>query len=161
ADKFDGALAEVFELQDSITEQIVTTLVPKMRKAEIDRLELPRTDNLDAYDCVLRAQALLRNENPGNLPEAMGHLKRAIKLVPNYALAHGLMALSYARLRIAGTNVDLEEDRRQAVHFARRAVELGEDDPEILAQASIALGNYGDGKAAYFLAERSVSLNPN
>ncbi len=161
ADKFDGALEEVFDLQDGITEQIVTILVPRVRRAEIDRLERKRPDNLDGYDSVLRAQALSRDQNPKDIPETLAHLERAIQLVPNYALAHALAANCYARLYIAGANIDLEEDRRKALYFARRAVELGDDDPEVLAHASLAFGNYGDGETALFLAERSISLNPN
>ena len=84
-----------------------------------------------------------------------------MQLAPNYALAHAIVASSYARLYVAGANVDLEEDRRKALYFARRGVELGNDDPETLAYASFALGNFGDGEAALFCAERSISLNPN
>jgi adenylate cyclase len=161
ADKFDGALEEVFDLQDGITEQIVTILVPRVRKAEIERLERKRPDSLDAYDSILRAQALMRNENPKDIPATLVHLERAIQLVPNYALAHAFTASCYARIYIAGANIDLEEDRRKARYFARRAVELDNDDPEVLAHASLALGNYGEGETALFLAERSISLNPN
>jgi adenylate cyclase len=161
ADKFDRALEEVFDLQDAIAEQVVSILVPTLRKAEIARLERKRPDNLDAYDSLLRAQDLLRKETPSDIPEAISYLELAIKLVPNYALAHALVALCYARLYVAGANVDLEEDRRKALHFAHRGVELGGDDPETLAHASFALGNFGDGEAALFCAERSTSLNPN
>jgi adenylate cyclase len=161
ADKFDGKLEDVFDLQDAIAEQVVTTLVPTLRRAEIERLERKRPDNLDGYDLVLRTHSLFRKNNPDDLPEAIAHLEKAIQLVPNYALAHALIAGCYTRLYVAGANVNLEEDRRKALAFARRAVELGNDDPETIAYASFALASFGDGELALFLAERSISLNPN
>ena len=160
ADKFDGALEEVFDLQDSVTECVVAIIVPKVRNAEIDRLERKRPDNLDGYDSVLRAQGLLGKGTIHDIPEAISHLERAIESIPNYALAHALIASCYARLYIAGANTDLEAERRKAVNFAHRGIELGSDDPETLAYAALALGNFEDWDGPQ-LAERAVSLNPN
>jgi tetratricopeptide (TPR) repeat protein len=160
AEKFDGALEEVFDLQDSITERVVAILLPKVHNAEIDRVARKRPDNLDGYDSVLRAHALLGKGNVSDIPEAISHLERAIQLVPNYALAHAILAGCYTRLYIAGANTDLEEERRKAVDFAHTAIELGNDDAEALAYAAFVLGNFEDWDGPQ-LAERSVSLNPN
>jgi adenylate cyclase len=161
ADKFDGNLEEVFDLQDRIAEQVVAILIPRLRDAELERLARKRPDNLDAYDSLLRAQALLGRNTPAVVPEAIVHLERAISLFPTYALPHALIASCYAALYVAGANTDFEADRHKAIDFARRAVELGKDDPEVLARASFALGNFGDREGASFLAERSINLNPN
>jgi tetratricopeptide (TPR) repeat protein len=82
-----------------------------------------------------------------------------MQLAPDYAFAYALAAYCYARLYVAGANVDLESDRRTAIDLARKSVELSPDDPEVLGYASFSLGNFGVNSSA--LVERCVELNPN
>ena len=163
ADRYDGAPEDMFDLQDRITQEIVTILVPRVRKAEIDRLERKRPDSLDGYDNVLRAQALARKGNPKDIPETLAHLEQAIQLVPTYALAHALAASCYARLYIAGVNLDLEEDRRKALHFARRAERSIDLNPN-LAMGWFMVGSInlyaGEYEKALECQARSLRLSP-
>ncbi len=159
AERFDGALEDVFDLQDTITERVVTFLVPKIRDAELDRARRKRPENLDSYDSLLQAFALLEKGTTENIYEAIRRLERAMQLAPDYAFAYALAAYCYARLYVAGANVDLESERRTATNLARKGVELGRDDPEVLGYASFALGNFGVNSSA--LVERCVELNPN
>ena len=55
ADRFDGALEDVFELQDKVTEKVVTAIAPRLEQAEIDRSKRKTAGNLSAYDCYLRS----------------------------------------------------------------------------------------------------------
>ena len=159
AEKIDGSLEDVFDLQDVITERVVTFLVSKIRGAEIDRARRKRPDNLDGYDSALQALALLNKGTVDDLYEAIRWLEKAVQLAPNYALAYAMTAYSYGRLYVAGANVDLEDERLRAVNCARKSIELSGDHPEVLAYATFALGNLeGDVSA---LVERCVSLNPN
>ena len=70
ADKFDGALEDVFDLQDRITAAIVGIIEPNLRRVEIDRAQRKRPESLDAYDLYLRALPHLTgarvSEGPGS-----------------------------------------------------------------------------------------------
>jgi len=88
ADRFEGTLDDIFDLQDRITESVVGAIEPSIRRAEIDRVRLRPTNSLDAYDLCLRA---VQNLRPGAsrsaLDEALGFLRRAIDLDPTFSLA--------------------------------------------------------------------------
>ncbi len=77
ADKFDGELKDVFELQDQITDRVVGVVEPSLRKSEIERSRQKRPDSLEAYDLFLRALPYLTVLSPANLPMAAQFLKDA------------------------------------------------------------------------------------
>jgi adenylate cyclase len=78
ADRFEGTLEDIFELQDSVTEQVVTAIAPRLTLAEIERTRLKRPESLDCYDHVLRAQSLLRPPTSSGLRAAIDHLNKAV-----------------------------------------------------------------------------------
>ena len=84
AEKFDGGLQDVFELQDQITERVVGIVEPSLRKSEIERSRRKRPESLDAYDLYLRALPYFTMISIGNVPIAAGFLRDALKLDPNY-----------------------------------------------------------------------------
>jgi adenylate cyclase len=92
ADKFDGALEDVFDLQDKITAAIVGIIEPNLRRAEIERAQRKRPESLDAYDLYLRALPHLTSVMPEDAGIGMGLLEEALKLDPNYAAAHAYLA---------------------------------------------------------------------
>jgi adenylate cyclase len=149
AEKFDGSLEDVFDLQDVVTERIVTFLVPKIRGAEFDRARRKRPESLDSYDSVLQALALFEKGTADDLRQAIRCLEKAIQLAPDYAFAHAMAAYGYARLYVAGANVDYESERIAAINLARKSIELSGDDPEVLAYASFALGNFEGDTSAF------------
>ncbi len=57
ADRFDGALKDIFDLQDRVTAAVVGAIEPKLEQREIGRAKHKPTDSLDAYDCYLRVVA--------------------------------------------------------------------------------------------------------
>jgi adenylate cyclase len=162
ADRFDGPLDDVFELQDRIVEQVVGAIGQKMTEAEIERTKLKRPDNLDGYDHLLRAQALMRSglTNLDNLAAALVHLGKAIDLQPDYALAYALSARCYALRNISAATIDFEHEKQKGLEFARRALALDKDDPEVLCCAghALCLDSLEDGVR---LMERGTNLNPN
>jgi hypothetical protein len=85
-------LKDVFELQDQITESVVSTVEPSLRKSEVERSRRKRPDSLEAYDLFLRALPYLTVLSPANLPMAAQYLKDALNLEPNYATAHAHLA---------------------------------------------------------------------
>src|SRR4029453_11222686 len=105
ADRYDGVLENVFELQDRITEAIVGIIEPSVRSAEIERARRKRPENLDAYDLYLRALPYTHSAMPEDVTVAMGYLEAALKLDPDYAVAHAVLALCReAHYRGAGLN---------------------------------------------------------
>ena len=161
ADKFDGGLEDVFDLQDKITANVVSAIEPTMRKAEIERARRKPVGNLDAYGLYLRAlphvYAMLPDENLAGL----GLLNKAIDLEPNYApaLAHAAWSLEQRLTRgwpAAGPN-----DAATAVALARRAAAAGSDDAVALVLAGFVLvmvaRDYGAGLDT---VRRAVARNP-
>ena len=158
ADKYDGVIEDVFDLQDKITETIVGIIEPSVRRAEIERARRKRPDNLDAYDLYLRALPYTLTAMPEDASVAAGYLEQALELDPNYAVAHAALALCHeARFRSAGFD---ETDRTEGVRHARLALALGTDDATALAYAAMTVLHLArDFEAASGAIARAVSLN--
>jgi adenylate cyclase len=120
ADRFDGALEDVFDLQDQITEKVVGIVEPSVRQSEIERSRRKHPENLDAYDLYLRAMPHMASMMPADAKIASGFLEAALKLDPNYAAAHAALAwcleMRYFR---EGFN---DADRIAGVRHARQAL---------------------------------------
>ena len=93
ADKYDGALEDVFDLQDRITERLVGIVEPSVRKSEIERSRRKRPENLDAYDLYPARHAPLAGANAGSAPGSPSPLlQKALRLDPDYPAAHAHLA---------------------------------------------------------------------
>ena len=97
AEKFDGNLADIFDVQDTITESVVGLIEPQIRKTEIERTRRKRPDSLDAYDLMLRAGPLVLGPDREFYTEAVDLLHRAIALDPGYALAYALCGWAHEK----------------------------------------------------------------
>jgi TolB-like protein/class 3 adenylate cyclase/Tfp pilus assembly protein PilF len=160
ADKFDGDLKDVFELQDQITERVVGVVEPSLRKSEIERSRQKRPDNLVAYDLFLRALPYLTVLSPANLPMAAQFLKEALDLEPNYAAAHAHLAwchqIGFNHGGLAGA------DKMLGLRHARMATTADVDDATALAVGALVIGILAhDTDAALNAMERAVSVNPS
>jgi TolB-like protein/Tfp pilus assembly protein PilF len=162
ADRFDGDLEDIFDLQDQVTARVVGAIAPKLDEAEIERIRSKPTESLDAYDCFLRGMAGLHKWSREGNDAALAHFYRAIELDPNYAAAHGLAARTYQQRNAGGWVTDRAHELAEASRLARRAVELGHDDAVALATAGFALaqlvGDIEDGDA---FIDKALELNPN
>jgi TolB-like protein/class 3 adenylate cyclase/Tfp pilus assembly protein PilF len=162
ADRFDGTLEDIFDLQDQLTANVVGAIAPKLEQAEIERVKRKPTESLDAYDCFLRGLAGLHQWSRDGNEEALSHFYRAIELDPNFAAAHGLAARAYVQRNSGGWVRDRGQEIVEATRLARRAVELGQDDALALCTAGFALadicGEADDGDA---FIDRAIALNPN
>jgi adenylate cyclase len=158
ADKFDGALEDVFDLQDKITAAIVGIIEPNLRRAEIERSLRKRPESLDAYDLYLRALPHLISIMPDDAEIGIEYLEKALKLDPNYAAAHAHLAWALEmRFVRGGFN---EADAAAGLHHARAANAHGDDDPIALAIAAIGLLHLGrDFEAASGAIARALALN--
>jgi TolB-like protein/Tfp pilus assembly protein PilF len=158
ADRYDGVLEDVFDLQDRITEAIVGIIEPSVRRAEIERARRKRPGNLGAYDLYLRALPYTQSAMPDDAAVAIGYLEDALKLDPDYAAAHAALALCFdIRFRSAGFD---EANRSEGVRHARLTLALGTDDAAALAIAAFALLHLArDFEAASGAVARALSLN--
>jgi len=158
ADKYDGALEDVFDLQDKITASIVGTIEPNLRRAEIERAQRKHPGSLDAYDLYLRALPHLASVMPEDAKIGMNFLEEALKLDPHYAVAHAHLALAF-QTRVARGGFS-EADVATGVRHARAALAYGSEDATALAVATVPLLHLGhDFAAASGAIARALSLN--
>ena len=162
ADRFDGGMDDIFDLQDQVTTRVVGAIAPKLEEAEIERVRRKPTASLDAYDYFLRGMAGVHKWSRDGNDEALAHFYQAIDLDPDFAAAHGLAARAYVQRNAGGWVTDRAHELAEASRLARRAVELGQDDPVALCTAGFALadlvGEIEDGDA---FIEKALTLNPN
>jgi adenylate cyclase len=161
ADRFDGSLEDVFDLQDKIASSVAGVIEPTLQAAETARSARRPTSDLTAYDSYLRAFAMVMS-SAAEVPEALRLLEQAIALDPNYGPALAEAAICCMRLCVDGTGTDREADSLKGVDYARRSLRAAGDDPGVLANAAFALGYFGeDLDAVAALADRALSINPN
>jgi TolB-like protein len=162
ADRFDGALDDIFELQDQVASSVAGAIEPRLRQAEIERAARKPTDSLDAYDLYLRALAQLHKYTDEGLVEAVTLAKRALAIDPSYAPAAAMVGWGRMLQRIQGWGAVSEADVAEAIVLARQAIEVGRNDPDVLSMAGYTISLLaGDNAAAAALIDRALALNPN
>ena len=162
ADRFDGALDDIFDLQDQVASNVAGAIEPKLRQSEIARASRKPTPSLDAYDLYLRALAQLHRYTEGSLGEAVEFLRQALAIDPSYAPAAALVAWCRWLQRVQGWGPLSDEDIGEACGLARQALEAGRDDPDTIWQAAFALFFFaGETALARAVLDRALILNPN
>jgi adenylate cyclase len=160
ADRFDGSLEDIFELQDKVASSVAGIIEPALQAAEAARSAGRPTNDLTAYDLYLRAYPILSSAT--QIPEALRLLEQATERDPRYGPALALAALFVARLCLDGRSTDPEMDGRRSVALARRALQVASDDPGTLANAAYALAYFGEDIGAMMaLVDRALVLNPS
>ena len=162
AERFDGGLDDVFELQEEVTRSVVGAIAPKLEQAEIERAKRKPTEHLDAYDYYLRGIASLHLLTRESNADALQLFYKAIELDPEFASAYGMAALCAVMRKANGWMADREQETVETERLALKAVDLGRDDAVALSLGGEALafvvGNYNSGAA---LIDRALGLNPN
>ena len=162
ADRLDGALEEIFDLQDRVAVTIVGAIAPKVEQAEIERARFKPTDSLDAYDCYMRGMASLYQWTSDSLSTALKLFYKAIELDPDFASAYGMAAWCYIRRLAEGDIIDRARERAETERLARQAARLGKDDALALSAGGFALVRFvGEYDAGIGLIDRALTLNPN
>lgn len=162
AERFEGALDDIFAVQDQVTASVVGAIIPQLEHAEIERAQKKSTENLDAYDYYLRGMAKLHRGSREAIDEALPMFQEAIERDPDFASAHAMAAWCYFWRKVNGWMADRPQEIAQGTRLARRAVELGKDDAVALARGGHALAHLtGDLDGAIALLDRALLLNPN
>jgi adenylate cyclase len=160
AEKFDGDLQDIFDLQDSVTSSVVATIAPTIEQAEIVRSKHKPTDRLDSYDLFLRGMALAHRRSTAS--KAREFFYKAIELDQEFAAAYAMVAyVALVEQAVSGSPLS-EHRREEAVRFAERAARLAHNDALVLARSAHVLAYLGRKyDRAELLAEQAVALNTN
>ena len=163
AEKFDGPIADIFDVQDTITSSVIGLIEPQIRKAEIERARRKRPENLDAWDLYVQALPLIHSPEVSNYTKALALADRALAIDPDYAPALALAAWAHEKRHTFGGPglPDFATDIDACLRLAERAVEADPDEALALVQLGwfrIAFRLDFDG---IDLVRRAVALNPN
>jgi adenylate cyclase len=162
ADRFDGALEEVFELQDQVAASVTGVIEPALQASEIRRAARKPTSDLTAYDLCLRAQPLFWSLGKDGILQALALLEQAIARDPQYGPALGWAAMCRLHVAINGWSEDFERNRSIGMDYARRALVAGEEDAATLANAAYVLGAFGEDLDTMLgIVDRALALNPS
>ena len=162
ADRFEGSLEDIFDLQDRVTTSVVGAIAPKVEQAEIERAKRKPVENLNAYDCFLRGVAHTQVLDRGSWDEALRLFYRAIELDPNFATPHGAIARCYNTRVLLGWVVDLDSEKAEVKRMASRVSAIGFDDAFALCWSGFALARICDEfDAGLALIDRALAINQN
>ena len=161
ADRFDGSLEDVFDLQDKVASSVAGVIEPALLAAETARSAGRSTDDLTAYDLYLRGYAMYLSSS-ARFPEALRLMEQAIARDPRYGPALAWAAYCCFRLVADRRSDDPAVTRLKGIDFARRALEVAGDDPVVLVHVAHALAFFGEDIGAMIaLVDRALALNPN
>jgi adenylate cyclase len=161
ADRYDGELAEVFDLQDRITSSVIGAIQPALRIAEIQRAQRKRPESLDAYD--LHMQALPHVAALERAANVKGRelLQKSLQLDPSYPMALSMAAWCHAQRCVYNWTEDFEQESGEALRLAEDAVRSAGTDPFALAMLGAAHTLVRDFQTARGLLDRALVLDPN
>jgi TolB-like protein/class 3 adenylate cyclase len=162
AARFDGALDDIFELQDQVASSVAGAIEPKLRQSEIERASRKPTANLTAYDLYLRALAQSYRYTDEAFAEAVVLAREALAIDPSYTPAAAMVGWCRMLQRTQGWGALSDEDTGEACRLARQALEAARDDAETIWQAALTLFFLaGEAAMAAAALDRAMALNPN
>src|SRR6516162_8647896 len=162
ADRFDGSLKDVFELQEQVAISVTGVIEPALQAAETARSAGRPTSDLTAYDLYLRAYAMYSAFHQRQMRQALALLKEAITRDPQYGPALGFAATCCMHLASEASAPDHDEIRQKGIDFGHRALEVARNEPAVLADAAYALACFGeDIDAMIVLVDRALAFNPS
>jgi TolB-like protein/class 3 adenylate cyclase len=160
--RVDGAVSDLFDLQDKMAAEVASALHPSIRRAEVDRARSKRPETLAAYDLVMRALPHLWAHRMAENPQAISYLTKALALEPTYGLAAALAAWAHGQQVAYNWTTDVEAERAEGQRLIEIATMTVGDDPTALtALASAIMQLGGDVRHASNLAEKALQLDPN
>jgi adenylate cyclase len=161
ADRFEGNVSDIFELQDQMTESIVSAIAPTILRAEIELAARRRPDNLRAYDFYLRAAPSFYSLTREGLLDAQQLLGRALEIDPRCGAAASLAAETHRHNVFQGWSADPKSELKEATRLFELALGIDENDSEALAGSGHLTAWSGDFDTAIEMVDRAVAVNPN
>ena len=161
ADRFDGSLEDMFELQDRVALSVAGVIEPTLEAAEIRRSGRSRTNDATAYDLYLRALSDHLSFQKERVFRALELLTEAIEREPGFGAALSVAAWCHVQIDTYGWARDQEKNRRDGLALAHRALQFADDDPGVIGRVAFVVGRFGDDiDGAIALIDRSLQLNP-
>jgi TolB-like protein len=161
ADRFDGLIEDVFELQDRVALSVAGVIEPALLGAEVARIANRPTTDFSTYDVYLGAYATLFSQGE-EIPQSLRLLERVITRDPSFGPALACAAMCCSRMIVDGSSENPAADRRTGADFARRALAVAGDDAVTLANAAFALAGFGgDLNSMISIVDRALALNPS
>jgi adenylate cyclase len=161
-DRVSGELTDLFAVQDRLAERVVQTIAPNIYSAEIRRIGRKRTENFDAYDCMLRGLDLLYRLTPQEFDQAYQMFQKSIELDESYAAPYALSALWHSVRSQQGWSTDPAQDRTAVDKFASAALERDPLDVRALALSGhLRALLFRDFDSAFALFDRAIRTSPN
>ena len=160
AERYDRDLADIFAVQDEITERVASEIAPAVRLAETQRSARKPPDSLDAWDHHLRGLMHANRYTHADNEVARREYGQALRLDPDFAAAHAGLAWVEGSEGLFGWTAYAEAFQRALGH-ARRAVACDDGDASPHCALADAFRYSGDLDASIDAAKRAVALNPN
>jgi TolB-like protein len=162
AERYEGTLDDMFDLQDRMTESVVGAIAPQLERFEIERAKRKPTESLDAYDHYLRGMASFHQGTKEAISQALASFHQALALDEEFASAYGMAAWCIFWRKINGWMSDRPREIAEGRRLAQRAVDLGKSDAVALARGGHALAHFdNDFDSGIDLLDRALVLNPN
>jgi adenylate cyclase len=162
ADRFEGGLEDIFDLQDQVTANVVCAIAPKLEQAEMARATRKPTESLDAYDCYLRGMASAYRGTKEGIDEALVLFLRATELDSAFSTAHSMAAWCHMWRHVNGWTTNRSQETAETQRLVRQAAVSGKDDAVALGFGGLALAFVtGDCEGGIALIDRALVLNPN
>jgi adenylate cyclase len=161
AERFDGAMADVFALQDEVNRKIVSALEISLTAADENRFDLVETTNPEAYDLLLRGIEEYNRFARETIADARDLFEQAVALDPDYARAYANIALTYGTEVNFGWADNRESSIRLGLEYADKALALDDSIPQIYMTRSLLYLAQDKHQAAIEAAQRTVEVHPN
>jgi len=161
ADRYDGKLDDIFELQDDITAKVLGAVGTEITLAEIERARRERSGSVDAWDRYLKALSLYYQIDKADNEQAKILLSEAIEIDPRFSSGYALLAQCYVQGAFHAWEAKAIDALVKAEKFANKAVALDQEDP--LAHMALGRVHMFNTQPALSVNElnRATELNPN
>jgi adenylate cyclase len=161
AEKYDGALDDIFDLQDRITEQVAGAIQPSIRLAEVERTGRKPPQDLSAYDYAMRAMRHVWMLDERDAARALELLQKSLAADPDYPLALALTAWCHAQFAVYNWTDDHAGSISKALRCAELAAQGSDDDPLVLTVLGAVQSIARHQETARLILERAIALDPN
>jgi adenylate cyclase len=162
ADKFEGELQEVFDLQDTVATSVVGAIAPRLIAADAEVVKRKPPESWDSYDFYLRGVSSFNQRTLDGYEQALGLFRKAIDLDQEFGLAHARAGHCMANGPQFGGRPLTDEEHSEALKLTTRALALAGDDENVLALAANVFTYWNnEAERGSDLFERALAINPN